>query len=81
MRTRKFLGKTVDVVEVAVGFVLVLFVQLVLVKAFIIELRGLGRRRGDGMRRLVDRRLDRGGRKRGKACVGLACRDRTFSYV
>jgi hypothetical protein len=37
----KFLGEAVDVVEVAVRFVLVLFVQLILVKFLVIEFRSL----------------------------------------
>jgi hypothetical protein len=37
--TRKFLGQTIDVVEVAVGFVLVFLVQFVMVEGLIIESR------------------------------------------
>jgi hypothetical protein len=37
----EFLGETIDIIEIAVGFVLVLFVQLVLVKLFIIESRSV----------------------------------------
>lgn len=38
--TRKFLGQSVDVVEVAIRLVLVLLVQLIVVKAFVVERRG-----------------------------------------
>lgn len=49
MSAGKFLGKSVDVVEVAVGLVLVLLVQLGLVEAIVIELgRGRSRRRANG---------------------------------
>ena len=41
MRTGKFLGKAIDVVEVAVGLVLVLLVQLAIVESAIVEL-GVG---------------------------------------
>lgn len=43
--TREFLGETVDVVEVAIGLVLVLLVQLGLVEALIVELDRLRSRR------------------------------------
>jgi hypothetical protein len=41
MRTWEFLGETIDVVEIAIGLVLVLLVELGIVKALIVELGGL----------------------------------------
>lgn len=49
MGAREFLGQPVDVVEVAVGFVLVLLLQLGIVEALVIERRTTrGRRVGAG---------------------------------
>jgi hypothetical protein len=39
----ELLGKAVDVVEVAVGLVLVLLVQFIVVEALVVECCGLGR--------------------------------------
>jgi hypothetical protein len=59
MRLRKFFGQTIDVVEVAVGFVLVLLVELDIVEGFVVKFSSTtfmfsriirGRRRFDGMR-------------------------------
>lgn len=48
MSSWEFLGQTIDIVKVAVRFVLVLLVQLGLVESFIVELRGLWRGRLSG---------------------------------
>lgn len=59
MRLRKLLGKTVDVVEIAVRLVLVLFLQLSIVETLIVEFgqlrcRGLRARDSNIMLSLVD---------------------------
>ena len=60
VRTRKLLGKPVDVVEIAIGFVLTLLVKLRGVESFIIKAGGLrggwgGGGNGGGARAGVDR--------------------------
>jgi len=50
MGAREVLGQTVDVVEVAVGLVLVFLLQLRLVEALVVELRAMGGRDGVGAR-------------------------------
>lgn len=49
MSARKLLCEAIDIVEVAVGLVLVFLVELVVVEAFVIELGGFGSRRRDAV--------------------------------
>jgi hypothetical protein len=61
----EFLGETIDVVEIAVGFVLVLLVKLRLVESLVVELGWLWSRRLSGTNgvsgdfALVDRGLSK----------------------
>ena len=74
MRLGEFLGKSVDIVEVAVGFVLVLLIKLGIVEIFVAELcqlrcGGFGARNSNVMLFLLDRLL---AMKQGGSCKAVS---------
>ena len=73
MRTRKLLSQTIDVVEVSVRLVLVLFLKLVLVEAFVVEIGALGSNRGGKVGGLTNNGFEGCVGERSQACAALVC--------
>jgi hypothetical protein len=70
VRTRKLLGQTVDVVEVAVRLVLVLLLQFAIIESIVVE---AGSDRSSGAR-AADRGFGGGSRADSVGNVGMDCR-------
>lgn len=81
VRAGEFLGQTVDVVEVSVRFVLVLFVEFIVVKALVVERGGFGRRGNSEVGRLASDGLEGRVGKRNRSCPELVIDIYTIDYA